>query len=102
MATKKEHGQDELEGVEQIPKEQAEHEIHETVEHVKEEDQQELHEAVQKAAQAERHGKKSSGSSHKSKAPKDELDEVEAIPKEQAIDEMRAAAEKARKAQKNH
>ena len=29
MATKKEHGQDELEGVEQIPKEQAEQEIHE-------------------------------------------------------------------------
>ena len=32
MATKKEHGQDQLEGVEQIPKEQAEHGIHETIE----------------------------------------------------------------------
>lgn len=58
-------------------------------------------EPVKKAAKAE---KKSGGStaSGKSKASKskDELDDVETIPKEQALAEIRAAAEKARKAEK--
>ena len=53
-------------------------------------------EPVKKAAKTE----KKSGSTAKASKAKDELDDVETIPKEQAIAEIRAAAERARKADK--
>ncbi|BCL79782.1 hypothetical protein ccbrp13_22470 [Ktedonobacteria bacterium brp13] len=57
-------------------------------------------EPVKKAAKAEKKsGSTASGKSKASKS-KDELDDVETIPKEQALAEIRAAAEKARKAEK--
>ncbi len=45
---------DELEGVEQISKEQAEKEIHEAVKKVEHEEQGELHDAARKAASEEK------------------------------------------------
>lgn len=53
-------------------------------------------EPVKKAAKTE----KKSSSTAKASQSKDELDDVETIPKEQAIAEIRAAAERARKAEK--
>ncbi|GCE10170.1 hypothetical protein [Tengunoibacter tsumagoiensis] len=81
---------DELDDVETIPREQAEHEIEGAVHSIKEDEKEELKEAV----------KKVKGSGSQKSSQKDELDDVETIPREQAQKEIHDAVKKASQKEK--
>ncbi len=82
--------QDELAGVEKIPRAQAEKEIKQAVKHVRTKEKDELQHAAKKAAQPHKGGA----------AQQDEMADVETIPREQAEQEIKQALKKLKQEEK--